>query len=246
MLEGFFKEIKTDTEFFIEAAKKVRDWNAKAYLNGEAVHGKFENEQFLSQIACLREELKEYQEACNGNDHVEVLDAAGDIFVVASYLAYMFFGEKQVEEMLNLPVGDYLSDKIYDNFITFEDKMTDPAQMAYMSLTITHYARNTLVRSLYNGKGVMKEILKSNDSKYPSKKQLLKIWDTKDISEALEKECRAIEERSANRKEGAYTGVTSQYNEEYKVYVFRDSNNKIMKPSTFVAPDLSKFVKKGS
>ena len=49
-------------------------------------------------------------------------------------------------------------------------------------------------------KKIIKEVLKSNDSKYPTKQQLLKTWKTSDIDSAIAQECAAIEERNANRK----------------------------------------------
>lgn len=240
MIEGFFKDIKLDAQFFADAANHIVEWNAKAQGGITPV---FTQEMFVSQIGFVREELKEFQDAAEINDHVELLDAAADVFVVASYLSFMFFGGKQLETtLLNTGVGDVFSNKIYDEFIALEENFAEPAQMAMLALGLTRIARDTLVRSQYNEKKVMKEVLKSNDSKYPTRKQLLAVWDTKDIDAALAQECAAIEERNKDREEGAYTGVHSTYNAVQKVYVFFDDKGKIMKPSTFVKPNIAALV----
>lgn len=239
MIEGFFKDIKVDKQFFIDAAKHIVEWNAKA-RGGETPE--FTQEMFVAQIGFVREELKEFQEAAKTNDHVELLDAAADVFVVASYLAFMFWGEEKVNTMLSQNVGDVFPANIFDEFENMDATFTEAIQMAVMIMGITRMARDTLVRSVYNEKKVMKEVLKSNDSKYPTRKQILAVWETKDIDFALAQECAAIEERNKNRPEGAYTGVHATYNEKQKVYVFFDDKGKIMKPSTFVKPDIKSIV----
>ena len=239
MIEGFYKDIKLDAQFFIDAAKHIVDWNAKAR---GGVTPEFTQEMFVAQIGFVREELKEFQTAAVTNDHVELLDAAADVFVVASYLAFMFFGEEKVNQALSNNVGDVFPFNIYDEFEVMEQTFTEAVQMAMMAIGITRMARDTLVRSVYNEKKVMREVLKSNDSKYPTRKQILTVWDTKDIDEALAKECAAIEERNKDREDGAYTGVHATYNESQKVYVFFDEKGKIMKPSTFVKPNIKAIV----
>lgn len=242
MIEGFYKDIKLDAEFYAEAAAHVIAWNAKAR---GGVDPEPTQELFVAQIGFVREELKEFEEAGKLNDHVELLDAAADVFVVASYLAWLFFGKERLQEvLLTSKVGDVFSDSIYSDFLTMEETFVDPAQMAMMSIGLTRMARDTLERSNYNGKKILKDVLKSNDSKYPTRKQLLQVWETKDIDFALEQECRAIEERNKDRPEGAYTGVVATYNELQKVYVFFDDKGKIMKPSTFVKPNIAAIIGK--
>lgn len=243
MVENFFKELKVDIEFYQQAAKHVVAWNNKARGGEEP---EFTHDLFVSQISFVREELKEYEEAAKINDHVELLDAAADTFVVSSYLTHMFFGEEATMKFLENQVGSVFSPTIYSDFDNMEALFTEPAQMAMLSAGIMNMARDTLIRSKYADKKVMKEVLKSNDSKYPTKKQLLEVWDAvdADIEVALAKECAAIEERNANRAEGAYTGVHAVYNEKQKVYVFFDDKGKIMKPSTFVKPDIAKIIAK--
>lgn len=239
MIEKFYKDIKLDAQFFIDAAKHIVEWNAKA-RGGELPE--FTQEMFISQIGFVREELKEFQDAAAVNDHVELLDAAADVFVVASFLAFMFFGEEKVTQALSNNVGDVFPANIYDEFTVMEETFTEGVQMAMMAIGITRMARDTLVRSVYNEKKVMKEVLKSNDSKYPTRKQILAVWETKDIDFALAQECAAIEDRNKDRPEGAYTGVHATYNAKQKVYVFFDDKGKIMKPSTFVKPDIASII----
>ena len=239
MIENFYKDIKIDKAFFVDAAKHIVEWNAKAR---GGVTPEFTQDMFMSQVGFVREELKEFQDAADINDHVEMLDAAADVFVVASYLSYMFFGPEMVEKALLQNVGDVFPEKIADEFEVMEKTFSDPMQMAMMAIGITRMARDTMVRSQYNEKRVMKTVLKSNDSKYPTRRQLLDVWETKDIDVALNKECAAIEERNKDRPDGAYTGVTYSFNEAQKVYVFFDDKGKIMKPSTFVKPDIASII----
>ena len=119
MIENFFKQVKVDNSFFIKAADQIVAWNAKAR---GGVTPEFTQEMFEAQLSFVREELKEFQAAAQENDHVELLDAAADIFVVASYLAFMFFGKEGVDKALEMPTGDVLAENIYDVIIEF-DKM---------------------------------------------------------------------------------------------------------------------------
>lgn len=239
MIQNFFKEIKLDNQFFMDSAQHIIDWNAKAR---HGITPEFTNEMFVAQLEFLREELKEYSLAAQNNDHVELLDAAADVFVVASYLIFMFLGKEGLDKILSTEVGDTFKHDVYDSFIAVEKIFEQPEQVALITMGILRSARDTLVRSVYNEKKVMKEVLKSNDSKYPTRKQLLDVWNTKSIDEALEKECAAIEERSKSREEGAYTGVYAVYNRKQKVYVFFDDKGKIQKPSTFVSPNIKAIV----
>lgn len=239
MITDFYKPIKADTEFFVNAAKHVIAWNAKA-RGGETPE--FTNEMFIAQLGYVREELKEFQDAAKINDHVELLDGAADVFVVASYLAFMFTSEQHLETILSTGIGDVFPETVYDEFLLYEQEMATEAQIIPLTIAMLRMARDTLIRSKYNYKKVVKEVLRSNDSKYPTRKQLLAVWETKDIDFAIAQECAAIVERNKDRKEGAYTGVYAEYNEKQKVYVFFDDKGKIMKPSTFSQPDIKSIV----
>lgn len=241
MITNFYKPIKADNQFFIDAAKHVIAWNAKA-RGGETPE--FTNEMFIAQLGYVREELKEFQDAAKINDHIELLDAAADVFVVASYLVFMFTGEENLEKILSTGVGDVFPETVYDEFLLYEKEMSTDAQIIPLTIAMLRMARDTLVRSKYNYKKVLKEVLRSNDSKYPTRKQLLAAWETKDIDFALEQECAAIEERNKDRPEGAYIGVHATYNEKQKVYVFFDDKGKIMKWSGFVKPNIAEIIGK--
>lgn len=239
MITDFYKPIKADNQFFIDAAKHVIAWNAKA-RGGETPE--FTNEMFIAQLGYVREELKEFQDAAKINDHIELLDAAADVFVVASYLVFMFTSEENLEKILSTGVGDVFPETVYDEFLLYEKEMSTEVQIIPLTIAMLRMARDTLIRSKYNYKKVVKEVLRSNDSKYPTRKQLLDVWDTKNIEFAIAQECAAIEERNKDRPEGAYTGVHATYNEKQKVYVFFNDKGKIMKPSTFSKPDIKSIV----
>lgn len=239
MITDFYKPIKADNQFFIDAAKHVIAWNAKA-RGGETPE--FTNEMFIAQLGYVREELKEFQDAAKINDHVELLDAAADVFVVASYLVFMFTSEENLEKILSTGVGDVFPETVYDEFLLYEKEMSTDAQIIPLTIAMLRMARDTLIRSKYNYKKVIKEVLRSNDSKYPTRKQLLDVLDTEDIEFAIAQECAAITERNKDRKEGAYTGIYAEYNEKQKVYVFFDDKGKIMKWSGFAKPDIKSIV----
>ena len=241
MIKDFFKDIKVDNNFYIECANKVVEWNQTAQGVTSSEEEDFSNEKFLLQIKLVEEELKEYRDAAKTNDHVEILDAAGDIFVVASYLSYMFFGKQAIKDVLTQPVGDRLADDPHDTFIKsqdFMDKTSDNSSfgLGMLACAVTRMARDTLVKSIYDDKKVMQEILRSNYSKFPDKESLRTKWMVNDINEALELELSWIEE---NRD---YSGITYKFNSKNGLYVFFDENGKIMKPSVFSGPDIKSIV----
>lgn len=87
----------------------------------------------------------------------------------------------------------------------------------------------------------MKQVLHSNDTKYPYRTKIEKLYPGTSSAEALRQECKAIEERS----NGRYTGVSYREVEDIPTpdiagprIVFFDSNGKIMKPSTFEEPKI--------
>lgn len=241
MIKDFFKDIKVDNNFYIECANKVVEWNQTAQGVSSSEDEDFSNEKFLLQIKLVEEELKEYRDAAKVNDHVELLDAAGDIFVVASYLSYMFFGNAAINDVLTQPVGDRLADDPYETFIKsqeFMDKTSENSSfgLGMLACAVTRMARDTLVKSVYNDKKVMKEILRSNYSKFPTAKVLINKWEVGTVEEALKIEVDWIEE---NRD---YSGITYKFNPTNGLYVFFDENGKIMKPSVFSGPDIKSIV----
>ena len=237
-VKPFYKDISFDAEFFVKAAQRVIDWNMKARNTTEEEFKKnIKVGDIQSQTKLVLEELKEYRDAKKSEDYVEMADAAADTFVVASFLSYLFFGGDATKAFnINKP-ADYLADNPYESFIRSHEMVGDETGLGFLASKFMLIARDSLIRSRFNEKKILTEVLNSNDSKFPKRKQLLDFHNTKDIEEALKLELKWIEDHRG------HTGITYTYNEKFKVYSFFNSSGKIMKPSSFVEPNLSKFVK---
>ena len=239
--QDFYKAIKFDEAFWQKSAQQVLAWNLKSRLMSLSQYQeKIENDELFrqaeiaNQTTYLLEELKEYRDALNDNNHVEMLDASADIFVVASFLTYQYFAsEVALHSILTQLPADILSDNPYEVFLRMTERKDVSLEMVATSVaTVMLQARNSLIRTNYNGKATTKVVLSSNDSKYPNKKQLTSFHNVKDINEAVKLEEKWIE---THRGKESVKGV---WNEEYKVWVFRDNGGegKIMKPSSFKEP----------
>lgn len=241
--EKFYKEIKFKPEVWIKFANHVIDWNLKAQ-GGKPLAQVLEDlteKDVIAQTEYLLEELKEYRDGFDENDHVEMLDAAADIFVVAVYLCVMYFGEKATYAFLTQLPANYLDSDPYEVFLRMTERKDFTHEMMGTCVgQVMLQARNSLIHTYYNGEKVMKAVLKSNDTKYPTKKQLLAFHGVTKEAEAVKLEEKWIME---NRGKESVKGV---YNPEYKVWVFRDNNGegKICKPSVFSDPkqDISDIV----
>ena len=241
--EKFYKDIKFKPETWIKFAKHVIDWNLKAE-SGLPLTEVLENlteKDVIAQTEYLLEELKEYRDGFDENDHVEMLDASADTFVVAVYLCVMYFGEKVTYAFLTQLPANYLDSDPYEVFLRMtERKDFSPEMMGTCVGQVMLQARNSLIHTYYNGEKVMKAVLKSNDTKYPTTKQLKTFHESSSEMEAVDLEEKWITE---NRGKENVKGI---YNPEYKVWVFRDKNGKgkICKPSVFSDPkqDISNIV----
>ena len=237
-VKPFYKDIAFDAEFFVKAAQRVIDWNMKARNTTEEEFKKnIKVEDIQLQTKLVLEELKEYRDAYTEEDFIEMADAAADTFVVASFLSYLFFGGDATKAFnVNKP-ADYLANDPYESFLRSQEMVGDEIGLGFLASKFMLMSRDSLIRSRFNEKKILTEVLNSNDSKFPKRKQLLDFHNTKNIQEAITLEVKWIEE---NR---GHTGVKYTYNEQFKVYAFFNSAGKIMKPSSFVEPNLSKFVK---
>lgn len=225
LMYGTLRDAKRPTTLK-EYASRVADWNnvARTAKGGKATP------QDL-QWSFVREEFEELLDALRKRDFVEVVDAAMDLFVVASYAGLLsdlatskwhFAMDYDPEEEFSL-VG--LEQHVY-SCLEGTPKMTH-VHGAIKQITALIFSLDSKID--YN----MTEVLSSNDSKYPEI-LMLQIYHgpNKPLEEILEKECRDIEARS----NGRYTGVYSVQVEDR--VVFFDGNGKIMKPVTFKEPKI--------
>lgn len=207
-------------------AEHVIEWNHVAYRARNNVAT-----PFGLQWGFIREEFNELVDALRVGDRIETVDAACDLFVVASYACQLKSPEYLREACtpsptLTFTIGD-LEHNLYGN-------MQDPV---YVLKLVTALCYRLDINLDYN----MQQVLHSNDTKYPYLQDVLALWPDKEHNEALRLECKAIEDRS----NGRYSGVRC-----HKVYnakdprstdprlVFFDNNGKIMKPSTFESPKI--------
>lgn len=243
MAKKFYKEQRNHSTFFQNAAERVVSWNAIAMnespSNYEKFAEKFTHEKFVHQISLVEEELKEYRDAFQAQDQVEMLDAAADIFVVSGFLTYMFFGPAILNEFMNYGVADHLASDPYETLCRSREVLDSSDQTAFLMAAIFRSSRDSLVKTVHDGKGAILEVLRSNDSKFPNEEQLRHSHQllTEDISDVLEAELAWIKE---NRTE--YSDFSVVYNEEFQVYTFLDGNGKYMKPSTFSPANLKPFM----
>lgn len=245
MNKNFYKNVSNHEKFFVEAAKEVIKWNAIA-LNVkddsfDTVKDFFTQDKFELQIKLVFEELKEYRDAFEQKDHVEMLDALGDIFVVSGYLTYMFFGGNAINEILKGGIGDTISNDPYESYMRAREHFSTGEQLACLAASIFKSSRDSLIKTTYEGKAVLTEVLASNASKFGNIEQLAESHglSPEDKEAVLKAELAWLEE---NRKD--YSGFTYVYNDLYNMYVFFDGNGKIMKPSIFVKPDVAGVMNK--
>lgn len=208
-------------------AEHVIEWNHVAYRARNNVATPFD-----LQWGFIREEFNELVDALRVGDRIETVDAACDLFVVASYACQLKSPEYLREACIPSPtltftIGD-LEHNLYGN-------MRDPV---YVLKLVTALCYRLDINLDYN----MRQVLHSNDSKYPDVDDILALWPGKSRAEALREECKAIEERSNGRYQGVgFREVTTDIrnpNVRGTRLVFFDRNGKIMKPSTFVEPKI--------
>lgn len=220
----------TKPKSLLEYGKRVIKWNRVAFM----ARG-MKSTPIGLQHSFIAEEFKELLEALEAGDRKEVVDAACDLFVVASFAYHLYVGtgekyHRAMERSENkFSIGD-LSFAIHGREISEEslrDILDQVVSLCYRLDTNLDYNMN--------------QVLHSNDTKYPYLKDMEALWPGKSTQEALRQECKAIEERS----NGRYSKVYFRQVEESPTpdvagprLVFFDGNGKIMKPSTFESPKI--------
>lgn len=205
----------------VKYAKHVVDWNSVA------ASAKGEFTPLEKQWEFVGEELEETIKALSENDRKEVIDGACDLFVVASY-AYWLSNNYSLSLTYTSDLK-FSPGKALDAFAN-----EDYDEMLKLSTALLFGLDMQLDKN-------MKQVLNSNDTKYPYRSKIEKLYPGTSSAEALRQECNAIEERS----KGRYTGVYYREVEDIPTpdiagprIVFFDSNGKIMKPSTFKEPKI--------
>lgn len=221
----------TKPSSLLEYGNHVKQWNKVAFL---ARGGK--STPIELQHSFIAEEFKELMEALEAGDKVEVVDAACDLFVVASYAYHLLVGTgAQYESVMRRSDKNEFSIGALSFAIHGLPINKDSSRKIVEQVVALCYLLD--VNLDYN----MKQVLHSNDTKYPYRTKIEKLYPGTSSAEALRQECKAIEERS----NGRYTGVSYREVEDIPTpdiagprIVFFDSNGKIMKPSTFEEPKI--------
>lgn len=209
-----------------EYAKHVVHWNDVA----RKARGGNHTDRDL-QWSFVQEEFDETVEALRQGNRVEVVDGACDLFVVASYALYL--DKIRSSSTDRQALGELCSPCRFDeethfSLIDLERSIyEDKNRFSTLAQVVALIYRLDISIS-YN----LGEVLASNDTKYPTIAELREHHPGKELVEALEQECRDIEDRN----QGRYKGVNFSRVDER--VVFFDETGKIMKPVTFRKPKI--------
>jgi hypothetical protein len=168
----------------------------------------------LSQQRALGvEEFTETYKAWEERDKVEYLDGLIDSFVVSSYFHYMQSGSTDVEQFKGDPT-------------VYMGEVLDNVKYNFDMWKLLHVSMLLLQSIDVDYEGAIQEVLYSNMSKFT-------LYHSSDEG-AYDRERDWIMENTE------YVGVTWEVNKDY--VVFKDENNKVMKPSYYVAPVLEPYI----
>ena len=225
----FLDNLDVSTEDFKNEFNKVILWNEVA-LNGKHNYSPAAIER---QYSLCFEEYKEFVEAVDAEDLVEVVDALCDLFVVTSY--WCFLNEKTppthgfVTEFGNICEQVYYPVKNYK---------TEEINIPNLFETVC-----TALASCYKGKECLQDVLESNQSKFLLKDYL----DDKGI--LPEVIASNIEIKSYGRYKNVVHLVSKVFdktqNKDVEYVLFRCNNGagKIVKHFMFVEPTIKEIIK---
>lgn len=215
----------TKPKDLVEYGRHVAQWNhiARVARGGKAT-------PIDLQFSFVEEEFKELVKALEEGNRIEVVDGACDLFVVSSYAFWLLesFGvhwEKAMnpDGIVQFNIGEMVE-------LIFNTPVSVESVRAILERSVALCYRLDINLD-YN----MRQVLSSNDSKYPTIAQLRDVHPTLHLytdDELLTAECKEIEIRS----KGRYNSVTAVRSGDH--IVFFDGKGKIMKPTTFVEPKI--------
>lgn len=182
------------------------------------------------QWAFVCEEFKEFIEALEQGDLVHIVKEACDLFVVSSYAARLMSSNFCMfcDTMYHADAEDHPDINLWalKNLILNSQPTEEVTKIVLYEVSQMLFSLNIDLDSC------MRAVLDSNDSKFPTVKDLMDhYYNHCEIDLVLQEECKAIEERSNGRYHGIYY-VGSNVTEQPR-FVFFDDKGKIMKPSTY-------------
>lgn len=207
--------------------EEIAEWN-KVANRGFIISS---NESFIKQNNYIKEEIFETIAAIANGDLVETVDGLVDSLVTLGYKWKMQNPNLKYEDFNKIPVYikrlsraetiRLLSNIIYDEL---ESDAGDLIQTTEQSLGTLLGIMDNYGSWAVDMEGAIKEVLRSNWSKYPKFESILEC----------ELECNWIQ---INRNK---ENVTFSLYEDRVVY--RDSTGKIAKPSSFAEPQLAQYI----
>lgn len=251
----YINQMRKREDFLVLGLDRVINWN----LTARGSH-QFSDADVERQKRFVVEELKETIQAAKDKNRKEIIDGICDMFVVATYWHFLMELNKSAErltpadnrnftlkEMLirdarmatldYLDPGAYWTDEEPVELLEYlENCIRDDRAWTFIEIVVT------LMDILdFNAELALSRVLDSNDSKMPTVQELIKALagahfmdGPREAIDILEFEAAQLNAEHAGR----YSGIVGGINTITERVVFKDSNNKIMKPCTFVEPDL--------
>lgn len=225
----FLDKLDVSIEDFKNEFDKVILWNEVA-RNGK--HN-FSKETVNLQYGLCLEEYKEFVEAVDTKDFVEVVDALCDLFVVTSYWCFLNGKTPPTHGFVT-----EFSDICEQVYYPVENYKTEEINIPSLFETVC-----TALASCYKGKECLQNVLESNQSKFLLKDYL----DDKGI--LPEVIASNIEIKSNGRYKNVVHLVSKVFdktqNKDVEYVLFRCDNGagKIVKPFMFVEPNIEEIIK---
>ncbi|URC22164.1 hypothetical protein CHUUTOTORO_00790 [Serratia phage vB_SmaM-ChuuTotoro] len=255
----YINQMRKREDFLVLGLDRVINWN----LTARGSH-QFSDEDVARQKSFVAEELKETIQALADKNRKEIIDGICDMFVVATYWNFlkvmkeqhdrikpedrvsghfddgfkeMVIRDARMDTLDYLKPGSYWSDEEPVELITYlENCLNDDRSHTFVEIVAT------LMEILdFNAELALGRVLDSNDSKMPTVQELIKALagahfmdGPREAIDILEFEAAQLNAEHAGR----YSGIVGGINTITERVVFKDSNNKIMKPCTFIEPDL--------
>ncbi|URC22695.1 hypothetical protein KASHIRA_01210 [Serratia phage vB_SmaM-Kashira] len=258
----YINSMRKREDFLVLGLDRVINWN----LTARGSH-QFSDEDVARQKSFVAEELKETIQASVDKNRKEIIDGICDMFVVATYWNFlkvmkeqhgrikpedrvsghfddgfkeMVIRDARMDTLDYMKPGSYWSDEEPVELLTYlENCLNDDRSHTFVEIVVT------LMEILdFNAELALGRVLDSNDSKMPTVYELTNALEQggsqfmdepRSVDEMVEFEADNLNRYHAGR----YSGITGNINVQLNRVVFKDSNNKIMKPCTFADPVLS-------
>lgn len=211
----------------------VVNWNAIAR---NCKHD-FKKQTIDNQLIFVKEEMTEMiEDGIAKEDKVMYLDGLCDMFVTGAYWYFLQNEGKPKNFSLDLATLGSLESIDWVTAVK-HDFSQDSSFMFLQSTCVLLYKFNG------NSEAALKEVLASNDSKFPYAKTIngFKVYIDRNGNEVdPEVECRQIELRFKGKHTGVHYEIVKDF-EKKERFIFWNDKSKVVKPSSFFEPNLKQF-----